>query len=263
MDPPATTWGVGDYPLMAQRLEGAARAAVDLAEVGVYDHVLDVACGTGNAALLAAAAGATVTGVDFEPSLLDRARERADSRGLSVTWVHGDAGALPFPDGRFSVVLSVFGVMYAPDQARAAGELARVCSSGGRVVLAAWSPGSLMPAIGAAMAPYLPPPPPGSSPPAVWGDQQAEAALLGGAGLGIDGLSHQSLALGFSDRDAAVDLVVRTAGHVLAERERLSRTGHWSSLLENLAALVDQRDEGVGAGVSLRMDYLLTIASPK
>jgi ubiquinone/menaquinone biosynthesis C-methylase UbiE len=121
---------------MAKRLDSAARAAVALANVAEGDRVLDVACGTGNAALLAASSGAHVTGLDVEPSLLAQARVRADERGVVVAWVRGDAVELPFPDGTFSVVLSVFGVMYAPDQQRAARELARVCAPGARVVLA-------------------------------------------------------------------------------------------------------------------------------
>src|SRR4051794_26377607 len=109
----ATTWGLGDYPAMAAGLMPAAKAAVELARVAGGDRMLDVACGTGNAALAATAArnGAHVTGVDIEPKLLDIARGRAPE----AEFLEGDAARLPFGDDEFTVVLSVFGVMYAPD----------------------------------------------------------------------------------------------------------------------------------------------------
>lgn len=261
MSTPATTWGVGEYGLMAERLQGAARAATDLANVAAGDRVLDVACGTGNAALLAAGSGADVTGLDFEPSLLAQARARADAGGLTVAWVRGDAAELPFPDGTFSVVLSVFGVMYVPNQARAAGELARVCMSGARVVLASWVPGSFMPAMGGVLAQYLPAPPAGGSPPAAWGDQPTQALLLGNVGLNIERASRETLTIQFTDLDAAVDFLVRTAGNILVERDSLSLSGRWREMLSDVAALIDQRREPVGPSVSLPLDFLLTIAS--
>src|SRR2546423_13578420 len=108
-----TTWGVGDYVLIAERLEPAAHAVVDLAGVIDSDRVLDVATGTGNAALLAARRGATVVGLDSEPTLLDIARARARSANLEVEWVHADLESAPLERAAFSVVVSAFGVMYA------------------------------------------------------------------------------------------------------------------------------------------------------
>jgi ubiquinone/menaquinone biosynthesis C-methylase UbiE len=110
-----TIWGVGDYPLMAERLEDAARRAIARADVTTDDRVLDIACGTGNAALAAAPLAGSVAGVDFEPALLNVARSRSKDVGATVDWMVGDALALPFEDGAFDVVLSVFGIMYAAD----------------------------------------------------------------------------------------------------------------------------------------------------
>lgn len=104
-DDPTTTWGIGKYPRMAERLEGAAQRVVDRAAVTADDQVLDVACGTGNAALLAAKRSARTLGVDFEPRLLTLAQERADIAGAEVDWKVGDAAALPVPDAQFTVVL--------------------------------------------------------------------------------------------------------------------------------------------------------------
>ena len=247
---PSTTWGLGDYGCMAQRLDRAARLAVARAPVTRDDRVLDVGCGTGNAALMAATLGAQVTGVDFEPALLAQARERGEAAGLAVTWQVGDAAALPFADAAFSVVLSLFGVMYAPDHALAAAELARVAAPGARVALAAWVPGSFMPAMGGILAPYLPPPPPGKAP-ARWGDESALRALLEPVDVSIDHVSGETLPIEFPDREAAVDFLVRTAGHVVAERERLTQQGRWQSLLTDLGALVEQRDEGAGPAVAI------------
>jgi SAM-dependent methyltransferase len=261
MNVPATTWGVGEYGLMAARLDSAARAAVELAHIAADEKVLDVACGTGNAALLAGALGAQVTGLDFEPSLLAQARARANAAELDVAWLRADATELPFADGTFSVVISVFGVMYLPDQVRAARELARICAPGARVALAAWIPESFMPAMGGVLAPYLPPPPAGSSPPGRWGDEPALTTLLTNAGLRIEQSSRENLTIDFSDRDAAVDFLIRTAGNVLAEREALSRSDRWQKLLSALATLVDQRNDTVGPAVSLGLQYLLTLAS--
>jgi SAM-dependent methyltransferase len=262
MNTPASTWGVGEYGLMAARLESAATAAVNLARVARGEQVLDVACGTGNAALLARALGAHVTGLDLEPALLAQARARADAAELEVAWVQGDAADLPFPDGMFSVVISVFGVMYVPEQERAARELARVCAPAARVVLAAWVPGSFMPAMGGVLAPYLPPPPSGSAPPSAWGDETAQGRLLTNAGIAIERTSSRTLTIEFTGRDAAVDFLLRTAGNVLAEREALLRGGRWEKLRSDIAALVDQRDDAVGSAVSLRLEFLLTLASP-
>src|SRR3954462_3598657 len=146
----ATTWGLGDYPRMAERLMPAAHTALDLAKVTAADRVLDVACGTGNAAVLATGRGAQAVGVDFEPALLELARARG-----SAHFIEGDVESLPFDDGEFTVVVSLFGVMYAPDHERAAAELKRVTAPGGRIVIAAWTPGSFMPRMGAALGSYL------------------------------------------------------------------------------------------------------------
>jgi SAM-dependent methyltransferase len=258
-----STWAAGEYPLMAQRLKPAAQRAVDRARVAPGDRALDVACGTGNAALMAAARGAApVVGVDAEPALLAVAASRADELDLGIDWREGDAQALPVDDGAFDVVLSVFGVAYAGDQAGAAAELARACAPGGRVVLAHWTPESFMPAMGAALAPFLPPPPGGAgASPARWGDPAAVAELLAGAGLTPGDARAEHLTLDFEDRLSAVAFLVRTAGHVVAERPRLEAEGRWPQLLAALAALVTERSQGTGGGVALRLDYLVATAT--
>jgi len=259
-DLPETTWGAGEYAQMAERLAGGGTGAADGAEVHAGDRVLDVGCGTGNAALLAASRGASVVGVDFEPRLLALARDRAADAGAEVEWLQGDVAALPVPDEAFDVLLSVFGVMYGPDHARATRELHRVCAPQARLMLAAWTPGSFMPAMGGKLAPYLPPRPAGGSSPARWGDERALTELLGQADVTTQTLERDHVELAFVDRDDAVGFLVRTAGNVMAERSRLECEGHWDELLTELGAFVAERDEDSGDRVCLRLEYLLARA---
>lgn len=258
--PAETTWGIGDYPRMARRLEPAAAALVELAAVGPADTVLDLACGSGNAALLAAARGASVLGVDLEPRLLEVAAERARRAAAEVDWRRADIGDLELGERRFSAVLSAFGAMYAPDHEATAKLLAAACETGGRVALAAWTPGSLMPAMGAVLAPYLPPPPPSGSPPSRWGDAAAVGALLDGRGLDLVEFRERTVELRFGDRPEAVDFLIDTAGNLLAERDRIVAEGRWQALEGDLMTLVAERDEGGADGVLLPCDYLLVLA---
>jgi SAM-dependent methyltransferase len=254
-----TTWAQGNYARMAWRRRPAAARVVEVADVAAGDAVLDVACGTGNAALAAAARGAApVVGVDLEPALLEQARESAPD--VPVDWRVGDALVLPVDDGAFDVVLSTFGVMYALDQPAAARELARALKPGGRTVLANWVPGSFLPAMSAALSPFLPAPPPGGAPPPRWGDEPAAIVLLNDAGLEVGAVSRESLTLEFEGRAQAIAFLVATAGHVVAERPRLEAEGRWPSLLGALGGLVAERDEGREGRVLLRCDYLIVTA---
>jgi SAM-dependent methyltransferase len=256
-----TTWADGDYPRMAQRLGGAAELAVERAAVVAGERVLDVACGTGNAALVAAAHGARVDGIDIEPTLLSVASERARAAGVAVHWHRGEAERLDVDDGEFDVVLSVFGAMYASDHDAAAGELARACDPAGRIVLAAWTPGSFMPALGGVFAPYLPAPPAGAQPPSRWGDETTLGELLGAAGLVVAQSERHMLSLHFDGRHAAAEFLVATAGHVISERRRLQGDGRWTDLLADVSVFVAEQDRGSGAaGATLELEYLLAVA---
>lgn len=263
MSDKTTTWGVGDYPAMARRLLPAALAAVSAAKIQPGDRVLDVAAGTGNAALLAGLCGARVTGVDWEPALLALARQQAYESAIDAQWLPGDAACLPVPDGSADVVLSVFGVMYAADQAAAAAELARVCAPAGRVVLTAWTPGSVMPAMGPVLAPYLPPLPPGSAAPSRWGDVDAVCGLLAAVGLPVTSAQRRHLRLRFADTPAATNLLVGSAGHLVAERPRLEAEQRWNTVLDDVSAFVAERGVTDQDGVSLALHYLLVTAQPR
>lgn len=133
-------WGTGEYEHTAAELEPVAEHVVSLAALQRGERVLDIACGTGNAALLAAHQGAVVSGIDAAPRLIQVARERAAKAGLAATFVTGDAQQLPFDDHDFDVALSVFGLIFADDPDRAFGELVRVVRPGGRAFVSAWVP---------------------------------------------------------------------------------------------------------------------------
>ena len=173
------TWAAGDYPAVAERIdEVPPRDLLERIEIRPGEDVLDVATGTGNAALRAAAEGAQVIGLDLTPELFETAWRRMDEWGVAVDWVEGDAEELPFEDESFDAVLSVFGVQFAPRHQVVARELARVTRPGGRIGLVNWTPegfiGQLFKAIGA----YVPPPA-GLQSPALWGTESHIAQLFG------------------------------------------------------------------------------------
>jgi SAM-dependent methyltransferase len=256
-----TTWGAGEYPLMAERLLPVSITAVDRAEVHAADRVVDVATGTGNAALLAAARGAEVVGVDFERSLLTVAEQRSVDSGLRVRWETADIAALPVPDAWATVVLSVFGVMYAPDHEAAVAELARCAAPEARIVLASWVPGSFVPAMGQALSDFLPPPPPSTGPPSRWGDVAAVEALFASAGMHVVSLRTENLTLTFADAGDAADFLVRTAGHVVAERQRLTAEARWDDLIAVMTELADNRGRHHSGRLDLDLEYLLSTAT--
>ena len=261
MSGPETTWGVGEYPLMARQLEPAAVAAVDAAAVLAGERVVDVATGTGNAALVAAERGGQVIGVDFEPALLRLAEQRTRDAGRDVRWLRGDLEALPLSDDSADAVLSVFGVMYAADQAAAARELARIAAPSARVVLASWVPGSVLPAMGEVLGGYLPPPPASTGPPSRWGDPETLKTLLEDTGLRLTATSVQRLVLDFPNTPAAADFLIRTAGHVVSEQQRLTDNGRWDDLRHDLVSFVQHRAEPTTNTLRLTLEYLLATAT--
>jgi ubiquinone/menaquinone biosynthesis C-methylase UbiE len=172
------TWSSGDYAAVGTTLQIVGETLCEAIDVHAGERVLDVACGNGNAALAAARRFARVTGVDYVPALLTRASARAVAEGLTLDLREGDAEALPFADGAFDVVLSTFGVMFAPDQERSARELLRVCRHGGRIGLASWTPDGFIGQVFKAVGAHVPPPP-GLRGPLLWGTETRLAELFG------------------------------------------------------------------------------------
>ena len=173
-------WGSGNYAAVAERITATGELVVERAGVEPGMDVLDVACGTGNATIPAAKAGARVIGLDFAPELLEIARERASDAMVEIDFVEGDAQALPFDGASFDRVVSTFGHMFAPDHARTAAEMKRVLRPGGTIAFACWTPHG---SIGRQFREIaeLVPPPPGTQPAALWGTEEHVTELLGEA----------------------------------------------------------------------------------
>jgi ubiquinone/menaquinone biosynthesis C-methylase UbiE len=173
-------WARGDYHRFAKAtVWEVGPVVVEACGIAPGQRVLDVAAGSGNVAIRAAEAGASVVAADLTPESFEAGRREARARGVELEWVEADAEALPFEDGAFDVVTSCFGVMFAPDHGRAATELARVCRPGGTIGLASFTPESLVPAFFAVFAPCMPPPPPEALPPVLWGSEDHVRELFG------------------------------------------------------------------------------------
>lgn len=171
-------WAGGDYAAFGSRLQIMSELLCEAVDLRPDQRGLDVATGNGNTALAAARRSAEVTGLDYVPALLERARERAAAEQLEAEFIEGDAESLPFEDGSFGAVLSTVGVMFAPDQEAAARELLRVCRPGGRLGLASWTPDGFSGNLPEVFARYLPPPA-GLDSPMLWGTEERLRELLG------------------------------------------------------------------------------------
>lgn len=170
-------WSSGDYAVVGTTLQIVGEELCEALDLRAGQSVLDVAAGNGNVALAAARRWCDVTATDYVPSLLDRARERAGAERLAIRFQEADAEALPFDDESFDVVVSTFGVMFTPDQDRAAAELLRVCRRGGRIGLANWTPDGFIGQLFKTIGRHLPPPA-GIRSPALWGTRERLAELF-------------------------------------------------------------------------------------
>jgi ubiquinone/menaquinone biosynthesis C-methylase UbiE len=173
-------WASGDYAAVAAELiPELGPELVKAAGIRPGDRVLDVAAGSGNAAIPAASAGAIVTASDLTPELFDAGRAIAADRGVELEWVEADAEAMPFADNSFDVVTSCVGVMFAPHHQAAADELIRVTRPGGTIALLNWTPEGFIGNLFKTMKPYAPPPPPGAGPAPLWGSEDHVRELFG------------------------------------------------------------------------------------
>jgi SAM-dependent methyltransferase len=171
-------WSAGDYAVVGTTLQIVGESLCEALDLRAGERVLDVAAGNGNATLAAARRWCDVVSTDYVPALLERGRTRASAEGLPVQFEQADAENLPYPDGNFDVVMSTFGVMFTPDQDKAAAELVRVCKSGGRIGLANWTPASFIGELFKLIGKYIPPPD-GVKSPALWGTEARLGELFG------------------------------------------------------------------------------------
>jgi ubiquinone/menaquinone biosynthesis C-methylase UbiE len=171
-------WSSGDYAIVGTTLQIVGEQLCEALDLRPGSKVLDVAAGNGNVTLAAARRWCDVTSTDYVPALLERGHERAAAEGLTVDFREADAEALPFPDASFDVVVSTFGVMFTADQDKAAGELIRVCKSGGKIGLANWTPRGFIGQVFKTLGKYLPPPA-GTKSPALWGTRERLDEMFG------------------------------------------------------------------------------------
>jgi SAM-dependent methyltransferase len=173
-------WASGDYPSMVETfLLPLGPRLVQACGIGPGMSVLDVAAGTGNAAIPAAQTGAEVTASDLTPEIMEAGRHHAEAEGLALEWVEADAEHLPFEDASFDVVMSSIGAIFAPHHQEVADELVRVCRPGGTIGLLSWAPEGMIGALFRTMGPFAPPPPPGAQSPPLWGSEEHIADLFG------------------------------------------------------------------------------------
>jgi SAM-dependent methyltransferase len=253
-------WAAGDYDAM-MRQEGLYEVGTRIVRrvgVGTGEDVLDVACGTGNAAIPAARAGASVTGLDLTPEMLEAARGRGKAAGVAIEWVEGDAEDLPFDDQRFDVVLSTFGCMFAPRHEVVADEVARVLRPGGRVGICAWTPEGSIGDFFRAVGNYLPHQPEFVRPPLMWGDEEYVRELFEGTGIALEfgwevsDIHHDSVA-------DAVDCYATKFGPVVKARALLDADGRWTALRDDMIKLFERHNTSGGARVVLPAQYLVVL----
>lgn len=256
---PATVWSTGDYAGACDRMiPGLGARLVELAGVRAGHDLLDVAAGTGNASIPAAAAGARVTALDITPSLLAAGTARAEAAGVTVCWTHGDAEAMALPDASFDRVLSCVGVQFCADQHAAAAELVRVCRPGGRIGLIAWTPEGFIGRVLATTAVMTGAAGAGPSPLA-WGSESGVRELLAGrTGAVTTGREHVTMpATSAADW---VDYMATAYGPLVRARTALEQRGDWDALRERLVAIAATHDMGGADGFAAHAEYLYVLA---
>lgn len=245
-------WSSGNYAVVGITLQIVGENLCEAADVRSDERVLDVAAGNGNATLAAARRYARVMSTDYVPGLLDRGRVRADAEGLAVEFQVADAEDLPFADGSFDVVLSTFGVMFTPNQEKAAAELLRTCRRGGRIAMANWTPegfiGQLFKTIGKHV-----PPPAGVKSPALWG---TEARLDELFGAGASGIRCNKRVFNFRYRSADHWLEVFRTWYGPVHKAFAALGDNGAALEEDLRHLLARFDRGGGAALVVPGEYL-------
>jgi len=252
-------WASGDYPKLAAELV-APLGPVLVEAIGVDpgDRVLDVAAGTGNAAIAAAKSGAGVVASDLVPELLEHGRALAAAQGVELEWREANAHALPFSDNEFDVVMSCIGVMFAPFHQRAADEFVRVTKPGGRLGLINWTPEGHIGQLFATMKPYMPAPPPGAQPPPLWGQEDHVRALLGDRVTDVV-TERRSLTVDhFSDGAAFRDYFKAVYGPTIAAYRNIEGDADRVAALDaDIARIGDGFLQG---GSAMEWEYLLLTA---
>jgi ubiquinone/menaquinone biosynthesis C-methylase UbiE len=250
------TWASGDYAVIASRIVLASELLADAADLQAGWEVLDVACGNGNATLAAARSGTHATGIDYVPELLEGGRERAVAEGLDVEFRLGDIEDLPVPDGYFDAVLSVFGVMFAPDHQLAADEIIRASRTGGTVGLASWTPDGFVGQMFDVITRHVPAPT-GIASPLLWGTERHLSSLFGAVVADVRSV-QRTCTWRFTSPEEFVSVFRRWYGPALKAFEVLDEDGR-AALAHDLAQLARHWDRNQGGSIAIPATYLETI----
>lgn len=247
------TWASGDFGVIGVTLQIVGESLCEAVDLRAGERVLDVAAGNGNATLAAARRFAEVVSTDYVTDLLDQGRRRAEANGLPVQFQFADAENLPFADESFDVVLSTYGVMFAPNQPRAAGELLRVVRPGGRIGLANWTPegfiGQLFKTIGAHV-----PPPAGVVSPARWGTEAFLSEAFSSQARDIR-IERRTFNFRYQSAQHWIQLFRSYYGPVLKAFEALDEHGQ-SALYADVTDLLERFDRGGGGSLVVPAEYL-------
>jgi SAM-dependent methyltransferase len=251
-------WSTGDYPDIARHIEEVAEVVVERVGVRAGEDMLDVATGSGNVAIPAARTGASVTGLDLTPELLEVARRRASQAGVEVRFVEGDAEELPFGDDSFDRVTSCFGVIFAPRHAHAVSELTRVARPGATIVLTAWTPEGLNGKMFKTVGSYMPAPPPELKPPVMWGSEDYVASLFDGSGAELT-FERRMVSFTHDSPESWLEYNERVLGPAILAKAALEPQGRWQDLRADLLQLYSDGNEA-SDGFRASAEYLLTVA---
>jgi SAM-dependent methyltransferase len=254
-------WALGNYTAVATEIiQDLGPTLVEASAVQPGQRVLDVAAGSGNVAIPAALAGASVVASDLTPELFDAGRRLAAERGAEVDWQQADAEALPFADNEFDTVLSCVGVMFAPHHQVTADELVRVCRPGGTIGLINWTPGGFIGQLFATMKPYAPPPPPGAQPPPLWGNEEHVRGLLGDRVTDVSARKQTVRVDNFDQPEGFREYFKTNYGPTIAVYRSIADDPDRVAALDNeLAELARRFDTGTGT-TTLEWEYLLLTA---
>ena len=248
-------WASGDFAVIGTTLQIVGELLCEAVDLQAGERVLDVAAGNGNATLAAARRFAAVTSTDYVPALLESGRRRAQAEGFDVAFKVADAEDLPYPDASFNVVLSTFGVMFAPDHHQAASEMMRVCRKGGRIGLASWTPTGFLGQLFRVVATYVPPIP-GVRSPLLWGTDAHIQHLFQGAARIVQTSRH--FAFRYRSPEHWVEVFRTYYGPVHKAFAALDAEKR-AALEADLIALLRQSDRGGSSGLVVPAEYLETV----
>jgi ubiquinone/menaquinone biosynthesis C-methylase UbiE len=249
-------WDAGEYAELSPFIADVGELVVARAGIEPGMQVLDVACGTGNAARPAARSGARVTGLDLTPRLLEAGRAKASTEGLEIEWREGDAENLPFEEGRFDRVVSTFGHMFAPRHQRTADEMARVCREGGAIVMATWEPDGVVGQIFKTAGPYMPPLPDYASPPVLWGSEPYVRERFANAATGFE-FEHHVNRIDWESIEAFADFFMARFGPMVTARALLG--DRFEELRQKIVEIWRKANEATDGTLRLPQQYLLSI----